>query len=134
MVYYSENQEAKHAAGGFPPPPPAPCPSNTYVQAILGVGSVNSCAVDFGSAFFNSFCCVQCVLPDTLVLRCTVFLFCVKAALLAKRAFVDSQMVCRGCPSTACCNTGAQPTTRSSTGTSMEAGVLAESCQQFAWQ
>ena len=36
--------------------------------------------------FFNSFCCVPCVLPDTLVLGCTLFIFCVKAALWAKRA------------------------------------------------
>ena len=63
-------------------------PSNTYVQATLGVGSVNFCTVDFGGAFFNSFYCVPCVLPDTLVLRSTKFIFCVKAALLAKRAFV----------------------------------------------
>ena len=38
--------------------------------------------------FFNTFCCVQCMLPDTLVLRCMMFIFCVKAAVLAKRAFV----------------------------------------------
>ena len=38
--------------------------------------------------FFNSFYCVPCVLPDTLVLRCTMFIFCIKAALLAKRAFL----------------------------------------------
>ena len=31
---------------------------------------------------------VPCVLPDALGLRCTMFLFCVKAALVAKRAFV----------------------------------------------
>ena len=30
--------------------------------------------------------CVPCVLPDALVLRCTLFMFCVKAVLLAKRA------------------------------------------------
>ena len=66
--------------------PPPPCPSNAYVQATLGVGSVNFCTVDFGGAFFNSFYCVPRVLPDTLVLRCTLFIFCAKAALLAKRA------------------------------------------------
>ena len=56
-----------------------------YAQATLGVASVNFCTVAFGSAFFNSFCCVPCVLPDTLVLRCMMFIFSVKAALLAKR-------------------------------------------------
>ena len=63
-------------------------PINAYVQATLGVGSVNFCTVDFGDAFFNSFYCVPCVLPDTLELRCTMVIFCVKAALalLAKRA------------------------------------------------
>ena len=63
-------------------------PSNAYVQATLGVGSVNFFTVDVGGAFFNSFYCMPCVLPDTLVLRWTMFIFCVKAALLAKRAFV----------------------------------------------
>ena len=57
------------------------CPSNT-----TGVGSVNFCTIDFGGAFFNSFYCVPRVLPITLVLRCTLFIFCAKAALLAKRA------------------------------------------------
>ena len=77
-----------------PPPPPCPCAdppfclSNTYVQATLGVGSVNFCTVDFGGVFFSSFYCVPCVLPDTLVLRSRKFTFCVKAALLAKRALV----------------------------------------------
>ena len=60
-------------------------PCHQSVQATLGVGSVNFCTVDFGSVFFNSFYRVPCVLPDTLVLRCTLFIFCVKAALLAKR-------------------------------------------------
>ena len=69
-------------------PPPPPCLSNAYVQATLGVGSVNFCTVDFGGAFFNLFYDVPCVLRDTLVLRCTMFIFCVKAVLLAKRAFV----------------------------------------------
>ena len=59
-----------------------------YVQATLGVGSVNFCTVDFGDAFFNSFYFVPCVLLDTLVLRSMKLIFCVKAALLAKRAFV----------------------------------------------
>ena len=59
-----------------------------YVQATLGIGSVNFCTIDFGGAFFNSFYCVAWVLSDTLVLRCTKFIFCVEAPLLAKRAFV----------------------------------------------
>ena len=63
-------------------------PSNAYVQATPTVGSVNFCTVVFGGAFFNSFYCLPCVLPDILVLRCTKFIFCVKAALLAKAAFV----------------------------------------------
>ena len=62
--------------------------SNAYVQATPGVGSVNYCTVDFGGALFHSFHRVPCVPPDPLVLRCTLFMFCVKAALLAKRAFV----------------------------------------------
>ena len=65
---------------------PPSCPSNAYVQATLGVGYIHF--VDFGCAFFNSFYCVPCVLPDNWVLRSTEFIFCVKAALLAKRAFV----------------------------------------------
>ena len=63
-------------------------PSKAYVRATLGVGSVKFCTVNFGGVFFNSFYCVPCVLLDTLVLRCTMFMFCVKAALLAKRAFL----------------------------------------------
>ena len=69
------------------PPPPLSkhrlCPSNTgrWFRQFLR-------SVDFGGAFFTPFYCVPCVLPDTLVLRCTMFIFCVKAALLAKRAFV----------------------------------------------
>ena len=70
-------------------PPPLPWPSNAYVQATLGVGSVHFSTVDFGGAFFNSFYCVPYVLPDTLVFRRMLFIFCViccvKAALLAKR-------------------------------------------------
>ena len=69
-----------------PTTPPGPGPSNAYVQATLCVGSVNFYTVDFGGAFFNSFYCVPCLLPDTLVLRCMLFIFCVKAALLVKRA------------------------------------------------
>ena len=65
-----------------------PCPSNAHVQATPGVGSVNFGTVGFGGDFFNSFYQVPCVLPDTLVLRCTIFILCVKAALLANRAFV----------------------------------------------
>ena len=58
-----------------------------YVQTTPGVGSVNFSTVDFGGAFFNSLYCVPCVFPDTLGLRCTMFMFCVKAALLVKRPF-----------------------------------------------
>ena len=67
--------------------PPPPCPSNAYVQATRGVGSVNFCTVDFGGAFFNSLYCVPCVLPEALVLRCMMYIFIVKATLLAERAF-----------------------------------------------
>ena len=69
-----------------PPPPTLSkqhlCPSNTrrwFCQFFT---------VDFGGAFFNLFHCVPCALPDTLVLRYMMFIFCVKVALLAKRAFV----------------------------------------------
>ena len=65
---------------------PPPCPSNAYVQATLGVGSVTFCTIDFGGVFFNSFYCVPHVLANALVLRCTLFIFCAKVALLAKRA------------------------------------------------
>ena len=58
------------------------CPSNYR----CGFGQF--CTVVFGGAFFDSFYCVPCALSDTLGLRCTKFIFCVKAALLAKRAFV----------------------------------------------
>ena len=61
-------------------------PSNTYVQATVGVGSGNFRIVDFGGVFFNW--CVQCVLSDTLLLRCMMFIFCVKEADLATMAFV----------------------------------------------
>ena len=61
-------------------------PSNAYAQATLGVGSITFCTVDFGGAVFDSLYCVPRVLPDTLVLRCTLFMSCVKAALLAKSA------------------------------------------------
>ena len=54
------------------------CPSNIYIQATLGIGSVNFCTVDVGGAFFNSFYCVPRVLPGTLVLRCTLFICCAK--------------------------------------------------------
>ena len=55
----------------------------TYVQATLGVGSVNFRAVDFGGALFNWFNWFFCVLPvlsDTWGLRCTMFIFWVKEA------------------------------------------------------
>ena len=58
--------------GGLPPPP---CPSNAYAQATLDVGFVNFCTIDFGGAFFISFYGVPCVLPGTLVLRSTKFIF-----------------------------------------------------------
>ena len=76
--------------------PPPPCPSNAYVQATRGVGSVNFCTVDFGGAFFNSFYCVPCVLPNTLVLRCTLFVFRVKAALVANRSAACHKVEIRG--------------------------------------
>ena len=63
--------------------PPALGPSNAYVQATLGVGSVNFRTLDFGSAFINWSECVLCVLSDTLVLRCMMFMFCVKEAYLS---------------------------------------------------
>ena len=86
---HCSNSAATNVTTNVPLPPLPPfCPSNAYVQATLSVGSVNSCTVDFGDVLFNSFYCVPCVLPDTLVLRCTMFTFCVKAALLPKRAFV----------------------------------------------
>ena len=69
------------------PPPFFPC--NAYDQATPGVGSVNFCTIDFGGAFFNSLYCALCAMcADTLVLRCAMFTCRVKAALLAKRAFV----------------------------------------------
>ena len=71
-----------------PPPPPTLCPSHAYVQATRGIGSVNFCAVDFGSAFFNWSCCVICVLSDAWVLRCRMFIFCVKEADWGMMAFV----------------------------------------------
>ena len=57
--------------------------AKTYVQATLGVGSVNFRAVDFGGAlfnWFNWFFCVLRVLSDTWGLRCTMFIFWVKEA------------------------------------------------------
>ena len=77
-------------AGGTVTPsyPHPPSPSYAYVQATLGVGSVNFCTTDIGGAFFNLSHCVPCVLPHTLVLRCMMFIYSVKDALLAKRAFV----------------------------------------------
>ena len=41
-----------------------------------------------GGAFFNWSHFVPCALPDTLVLRCMMFVYCVKVAPLAKRAFM----------------------------------------------
>ena len=56
-----------------------------YGQATLGVGSVNFRTVDFGGAFFHW---SYCVLSDSLVLRCMMFMFRVKEADLGMTAFV----------------------------------------------
>ena len=69
-----------HQMANNPPTPPPPCPSNPYFQATLGVGSVNFCTVDSGGTFFNWSYYVPCVLSNTLVLRCMMFIFCVKEA------------------------------------------------------
>ena len=58
---------------------PRPPPPLSLVQAALRVGSVNFRTVDFGGAFFSWSYCVLCVLC-TLVLRCTMFIFCFKEA------------------------------------------------------
>ena len=63
-------------------------PNNTYVQATPGVDSINFRTVDFGSAFFNWFYFVLRVLFYTLVLRCRMFILCVKEADLGIMAFV----------------------------------------------
>ena len=57
-------------------------PSNAYVQAALGDGSVNFCTVRFGVAFFQMVLsgCVLRVLSDTWSLRYRMFLCCVKKA------------------------------------------------------
>ena len=65
-----------------------PCPSNTHVQTTLGIGSVNFRTMDFGGAFFNWSYWVLCVLSDTLVLSCMVFIFCVKEADLGMMALI----------------------------------------------
>ena len=65
-------------------------PSNTHVQAALGVGSVNFRTVDFGGAFFNWPYCVLCVLSDTWLLRCVMFILCAKEAVWGMIAFVAS--------------------------------------------
>ena len=57
-------------------------PGNAHVKATLGFGSVNFRTVDFGGAFFNWSYFVRCVLFDTCVLRCMMFIFCVKEALI----------------------------------------------------
>ena len=62
-------------------------PSSTYVQAILGVGSINFRTVDISYAFFHCSYCVPCVL-STLLLRCMMFIFCIKEADLGMMAFV----------------------------------------------
>ena len=63
-------------------------PSNAYVQATRGVGSVNFRTADFGGAFFNWSHCVLCVLSDAWVLRCMTSTFCVKEADWGMVAFV----------------------------------------------
>ena len=64
------------------------CPSNAYVQSTLDFGSVNFRTVDFGGAFFNWSYCVQWVLSDTWILRCMMFIFCVKETDSGMMAFV----------------------------------------------
>ena len=54
-------------------------------QVTLGVGSVNFRTVDFGPAFFNW---SYCVLSDAWVLRCMMFIFCVKETDLGLLVFV----------------------------------------------
>ena len=65
--------------------PPLHCPSNTCVQAALGVGSINFRTVDFGGAFCNW---SYCVLSDAWVLRCMMFIFGVKETDLGAMALV----------------------------------------------
>ena len=68
---------------------PSPCASNAHVQATLGVGSVNFRTVNvFGGALFNKSYCVLRVLSDTWVLRCRMFILCVKEADWGMMAFV----------------------------------------------
>ena len=50
-------------------------------------GGTNFRTVDFGGAFFNRSYCVRCVLSDTWLLRCMMFLFCVKETDLGMMAF-----------------------------------------------
>ena len=79
------------APGGVSPlcvPPPAPCPSNAYVQAAPGFGSVNFRTVAFGAALFNRSYCVLRVLSNTWALSCRMFMFCVKEADWGMMAFV----------------------------------------------
>ena len=57
-------------------------PRNIYVQAALGVGSVNFRTVDFGGAFsIGPTVCYVCCLS-------MMFIFCVKEADLGMMAFV----------------------------------------------
>ena len=60
------------------PPPPLPSSSNAYVQATPVVGSVNFRTLNSRTAFFNWSYCALCVLSDTRVLRCMMFIFCVE--------------------------------------------------------
>ena len=69
-------------------PPPPPRPSNTHVQATLGVRSVNFRTVDFGGALFSWSYCVLCVLSDAWALRYMMFIFRVKEAAWGMMAFV----------------------------------------------
>ena len=105
---------------------PSPCPLPAFVhactritgpaQASLGIGSVNFRTVDFADAFFNWSYCVLCVLSDTSVLRCMMFIFCVKAAELGMMAlvayfdpWVSEQYIIYFCMHNAQCDAQAMP-------------------------
>ena len=51
-----------------------------YCSMTLDIDSVNLCTADFGGAFLNWSYCVPCVLCGTWVLRCMMFIGCVKEA------------------------------------------------------
>ena len=77
--------------------PPLLSPSNTHVQATLGVGGPSIFALLILAVCF-SICSTVChvCFVNTLVLRCTLFIFCVKAALLAKRTAACDQVEISG--------------------------------------